>query len=221
MKKLALTFALLLVAVFSNAQSFQIHQSYNKPNDEFTLNGYTSTRIITDYFWTSDDEKWNLFQWASFDSGSNTNILLYAERRFDESNLYWHFETRYNSYCSGHMMDGSLQIGLAYLIPWENGASIYITPKYFAGYEIGSTEWASDFMLSINSSYEGKHIYYEGYIDTRYVGKFSYFAEQKAYYKITDRFQLGICGVVVGSHEYEGSEGFCKIQPYLSIRTQF
>lgn len=213
MRKFITSIVIALAAIVSaNAQSIQIHQSYNSPSDE--------TRVLVDYFWSSDNGKWNVFSWNAFDSALNTNLLLYAEREIASTGLYGHLETRYNSF-GGSLagQNGSVQAGFAYLIPWENGPAIFLTPKYFGGYEVGSKGWANDFMFSINSSYENEYVYYEGYFDSQYASGFSCFTEQKAYYKISERFQLGLCGVLVASPDYKDSTFItCFFQPYVSLR---
>lgn len=218
MKKFILTIVFVLATLLSvNAQSIQIMQSYNTNDSKFTKSGYTSTRVLVDYFYTSDNGKWNVYSWNSFDTGINANLLLYAEREIGNTNLYGHLETRFNSYTNGQIMNGSVQAGFSYQIPWENGASISLVPQYCGGYMVGTKGWGNDFMFSINSSYDGKHVYYEGYYDSWYVHGFNCFTEQSVYYKIAERFQVGLCGVLVAGKEY-GGEGFCVAQPYVAVR---
>lgn len=206
MKRLLSIVFALVCALTINAQSFELHQSYN--DDESV---WGKTRLIAEYFWTSENNKWNVFSWNSF-SESGINGLLYGEYQFIR-NLYAHAEVRMDK---GNYEYKTItpQIGVAYLIPWKNGPDIYLTPKY--SYD-GICEAKHDIQFSVNSSYETDAFYYEGYLDTNWIDALNVFAEQKAYFKITKNFQLGANVVFNSTTNYKhGGEAHC--QPYLSVR---
>lgn len=207
MKKFIITLVLALVAVASNAQSFQLHQSYDD-----NQSAWGSTRLISDYFWTSGEGRWNVFSWNSF-SQNGISGLLYGECAIGESGLYAHAEVRtqlgnfdYNRITP--------ELGFAYLV-WAPGLSVYFTPKYVYNDVYFSKH---DFQFSVNSSYENDWVYYEGYLDTSWVKGFNLFTEQKVYYKLTDNFQLGLCLVANATRLYDFNEGFGHLQPYVSLR---
>ena len=210
MKKLIFSLLLAFVSVFTvNAQSFELHQSYND-----SKSAWGQSRLIAEYFWTSENGKWNVFSWNSF-SENGISGLLYGEYMLGK-NFYIHPEVRMNR---GNFKyeDITPQIGIAYLIPWENGADIYLTPKYSYNDICGSKH---DLQFSVNSSYENDHVYYEGYLDTNWIDAMNIFTEQKAYYKLTKNFQIG-AAVVFNSTTYyksEKGENSSLIQPYLSLR---
>ena len=216
MKKFILSFIFAFTAIFSiNAQSFQIHQSYND-----NKSAWGSTRLISDYFWVSDNGKWNVFSWNSF-SQNGISGLLYGERQINETNFFVHAEVR-AQFGNFEYSTITPEIGFAYLIPWEGGASIYVTPKYVYNDVYFNKH---DFQLSINSSYENDYVYYEGYFDTNWVKAMSFFTEQKGYYKITENFQIGVCVVADGYRakisDFLGADIIstrAHIQPYLSLR---
>lgn len=209
MKKFIFSLVMALMTVISvNAQSFQLHQSYNDDNST-----WGSTRFITDYFWTSPNEKVNVFSWNSF-SKNGISALLYGEYQIGKSNFYAHGEVRAQM---GNFDYETVtpEVGFAYLIPWNNGPAIYVTPKYVYNDVYFSKH---DIEVSINSSYENDKVYYEGYIDTNWIKGASLFTEQKAYYKLTKNFQIGACVVGRVGKEYNGGEVDSNVQPYLSVR---
>ena len=183
MKKVIIALFFAVISVCVNAQSIQFHQGY-----DFKVNS-PSQKVIVDFFWTNDS--WNVFSWNNFGINYNSIVpgstdatsLLYVEYKLGNSNFYLHPEVRLNTFCENYY-----QFGFAYLLPFKSVA-IYLTPKYsYHGYH--------DFQFSINSSYESDHFYYEGYIDTDWISpcKFNvnFWAEQKFYYKVTERFHFGI-----------------------------
>lgn len=209
MKKFIITLMIAFTAILSaNAQSFQLHQSYNDDNTT-----WGTTRLISDYFWTSENGKWNVFSWNSY-SQKGISGLLYGEYALGETGLYAHAEVR-AQFGNFEYKTITPEIGLAYLIPWENGAAIYLTPKYVYN-DVYFSE--HDFQFSVNSSYENDYLYYEGYLDTSWVKGMSIFTEQKAYYKITDNFQIGACLVGSVSKYYDFGDTFAHLQPYVSLR---
>lgn len=208
MKKLVLSIFVALTSVIStSAQSIELHQSYGSDSPNAP---YLATRIIASYFWSN--EKMNFFTWNSFDRGA-TNTLLYTEHQIGKSNFYIHPEVRFDYWYgpdNDNAYDTKPQIGLSYLIP---GTGIYLTPKATITYD-KITGWSNpDLQFSINSSYDNSKIYYEGYIDTEWFNGVGLFTEQKAYYKMTDKFQIG-ASVVVSV----GKDIFFA-QPYFSIKT--
>jgi hypothetical protein len=206
MKRLILVLSVLISTLMVNAQSFELHQSYND-----SKSAWGKTRLIAEYFWTSENTKWNVFSWNSF-SESGINGLLYGEYKF-ASNLYAHAEVRMNN---GNYAYKTItpQLGIAWLIPLQEGPDIYITPKYSYN-DICETK--HDIQVSINTSYETKSIYYEGYLDTNWINAMNIFTEQKGYFKLTNNFQLGACVVFNSSTNYKhGGQAHC--QPYLSLR---
>lgn len=193
MKKLLLTlFTTVLISLNLGAQSFQWHQS-NKDNQKF----------ITDYFWTSQNGKWNVFSWNNFDiksEGNSIDGLLYVEYKFLKD-FYIHPEVRFSGWNKN-----CYQLGIAYRIPFES-LNIYLTPKY--SYSEGGIH---DFQFSINSGYENSWLYYEGYLDTNWAQSYALYTEQKAYYKLTDVFQVGLNAYI------ESQRCHFKSQIYFSLR---
>lgn len=229
MKKFFVCLIMAFVSVLNiNAQSVEFHQSYGS-DDENTP--YAATRVIASYFWTSKNESTNLFTWNSFDRNA-TNTLLYTEHQIGKSNFYFHPEVRFDYWYgaeNSNAYDIKTQIGFSYLIPWENGAAIYLTPKVMTTYD-KFTKWSNpDLQFSINSSYENDKIYYEGYIDTNWFGHvkdapesetIGVFAEQKAYYKFAEHVQIG-ASVVVASGKLAPTLEGTFVQPYLSFRLAY
>lgn len=216
MKKFIFGVVMAFMTVLSvNAQSIEFHQSYGS-ND---VNApYAATRVIGSYFWVSKNEKMNLFTWNAFDRNA-TNTLLYTEHRIGKSNFYVHPEVRFDYWygsLNSNVYDFKPMVGIAYLIPWSNGPAIYLTPKIMTTYDSNSENWSkADLQFSINSSYENDKVYYEGYIDTNWFNDGvhpSLFTEQKAYYKMTDRFNVG-ASVVVTADEHNSF-----VQPYFSVK---
>lgn len=207
MKKLLVIFVALVTVLTASAQSIEFHQSYGSDSENAP---YAATRVIASYFWSN--EKMNLFTWNSFDRNA-TNTLLYTEHRLGKSSFYVHPEVRFD-YWYGPNNDNAYdikpQLGFSYLIP---GTGIFLTPKATITYD-KIAGWSNpDLQFSVNSSHETKNLYYEGYVDTEWFNGISLFAEQKAYYKMTDRFQIGASVVVsVG-------KGAFFAQPYFSIKT--
>lgn len=201
MKKLIITLVVTFIGLTANAQSFELHQSYDD-----SKSAWGQSRLLVEYFWTSENGKWNVFSWNSY-SKNGISALLYGEYQFAK-NLYIHPEVRVNN---GNFEYTTItpQIGLAWLIPWSGGPDIYLTPK-FSHNDICASK--NDFQFSINSSYESTHFYYEGYIDTNWIKEVSLFAEQKAYYKFTKNLQLGLAAVVTSV------PGQTHCQPYITAR---
>lgn len=214
MKKFIFAFVAMFVAVVANAQSFQYHAGYDTKSEK----GYQ--KFIADYYWTSADEKWNVFSWNSFDvnldkatpGSTAATALLYVEYKLGETDFYLHPEVRFNTADANYY-----QIGFAYRLPLKN-VSVYLTPKY-------SYHKKSDFQFSINTSYENNLVYYEGYFDTDWGNKVQvtpdakkyavfYFTEQKFYGKLTDRFQLGV-NLLFGGNTHDGLTVFA---PMASVR---
>ena len=195
----------LVCALTISAQSFELHQSYNDNES-----AWGKTRLISEYFWTSENGNWNVFSWNSF-SENSLNALLYGEYKFID-NFYIHPEVRVNAGTFEYKTI-TPQIGIAYLIPWNNGPDIYLTPKYSYNDIV-----KNDIQFSINSSYETNAIYYEGYIDTNWIEALNVFAEQKAYFKVTKNLQIGAAVVFNSTTDYDGGEGITHCQPYLSFR---
>lgn len=225
MKKFIFSLIMAFVSVLSvNAQSIEFHQSYGSNSDNTP---YSATRVIASYFWTSKNEKMNLFTWNAFDKNA-VNTLLYTEHQIGKSNFYVHPEVRFD-YWYGATNDNGYDFkpmfGFAYLIPWKNGAAIYLTPKIMTSYDNMGNGWTNpDLQFSINSSYENDKVYYEGYIDTNWFGHtcgaentIGIFTEQKAYYKITNNFQLG-GAVVFAAGKLAPTTKSAFVQPYLSFR---
>lgn len=226
MKKFIFSLIMAFVSFLSvNAQSVEFHQSYGSNSDNTP---YAATRIIASYFYSSKSGKMNLFTWNAFDRNA-TNTLLYTEHQIGKSNFFIHPEVRFD-YWYGALNDNAYdfkpQIGIAYLIPWHNGPAIYLTPKIMTTYD-SNTKWSNpDLQFSINTSYENNKVYYEGYIDTNWFGHakgapesetIGLFAEQKAYYKIADHFQIG-ASVVVAAGKLAPTLTGTYAQPYLSFR---
>ena len=193
MKRLLITFAIALFAIAANAQSFQYHQGYDFKSQSATQ------KFIVDFFWTSENGKWNVFSWnnlgvnynATVPGSTDATALLYAEYKLGNSNFYLHPEVRLNTWCENYY-----QFGFAYLLPFENLA-IYLTPKF-------SYHDRPDFQFSINSSYENEWFYHEGYFDTDWIPAtplpgapdtgfcMGYWTEQKFYYKVFKNFHFGV-----------------------------
>ena len=224
MKKFICSFVMALMTVLSvNAQSIEFHQSYGSDDDNTP---YAATRVIASYFWTSKNEKMNLFTWNAFDRNA-TNTLLYTEHQIGKSNFYVHPEIRLDYWYgaeNSNSYDFKTMIGFAYLIPWNNGPAIYLTPKIMTTYD-KQEKWTNpDLQFSINTSYENDNVYYEGYIDTNWFGHTNgsvntvgIFTEQKAYYKMTDHFQIG-ASVVFAAGKLAPTTEKAFAQPYLSFR---
>lgn len=232
MKKFIFSLIMAFVTVFTvNAQSIEFHQSYVSDNDN---SPYAATRVIASYFYTSKNEKMNLFTWNAFDKNA-TNTLLYTEHKIGKSNFYVHPEIRFDYWHGlgeGNAYDFKPQLGVSYLIPWEKGPAIYLTPKIMTTYcnktddGAGTVKgWSNpDLQFSINTSYENDKVYYEGYIDTNWFGHtvdaketVGIFTEQKAYYKMTNNFQIGGSVVFAAGKLAPNTEG-AYIQPYISFR---
>lgn len=208
-----------------NAQSIEFHQSYGSSDDNAP---YAATRVIASHFWVNEGGTMNLFTWNAFDRNA-TNTLLYTEHQIGKSNFYFHTEIRFD-YWYGASNDNSYDfkpmLGFAYLIPWEKGPSIYLTPKIMTTYDSNS-KWSNpDLQFSINTAFEGDKVYYEGYIDTNWFGHvkdctdsktIGIFTEQKAYYKVTEKMQLG-GSVVFAAGKLAPNMNNAFIQPYLSFR---
>lgn len=226
MKKFIFSLIMAFVSVLSiNAQSIEFHQSYGSTSDNAP---YTATRVIASHFYTSKNEKMNLFTWNAFDRNA-TNTLLYTEHQIGKSNFYVHPEVRFDYWygpTNSNDYDFKPMLGFAYLIPWEKGPAVYVTPKVMTTYD-KNTKWSNpDLQLSINTSYENDNVYYEGYIDTNWIGHvkdapesktIGVFAEQKVYYKMTDNFQVG-GSVVFATGKLAPNLEDTFVQPYLSLR---
>ena len=140
MKKFIFAFVAMFMAVVANAQSFQYHAGYDTKSEK----GYH--KFIADDYWTSADEKWNVFSWNSFDvnldnatpGSTAATALLYVEYKLGETDFYLHPEVRFNTADANYY-----QIGFAYRLPLKN-VSVYLTPKY-------SYHDKSDFQFSIPS----------------------------------------------------------------------
>lgn len=222
MKKFILGLVMAIMSMVTvNAQSIEFHQSYGSTED---YPAYAATRVIASYFWVSKNEKMNLFTWNAFDRNA-TNTLLYTEHRFGKSNWYFHPEVRFNYWYGSdneNNYDFIPQLGIAYAINCPNGLSIYLTPKVMMAYN-NIDKWASqaDLQFSINTSYEGSKLYYEGYIDTNWISKegqsVGLFMEQKGYYKLSDHLQVG-GALVMAAGKATANDNHFSIQPYLSFR---
>lgn len=199
MKKLFFILVTLVASLAVNAQSIQLHQSYNDNKST-----WGNTRLIVDFFWSNDNI--NVFSWNTGNETGMSN-LLYAEFKVAK-NLYIHPEirTQFNKFSYNSCTP---QIGIAYRLP-INSVDVYLTPKYSHNDIYAAKD---DIQVSVNSSYDSNKVYYEGYLDTNYINDFNLFAEQKAYYKITDNFQIGGCAVVSYGNEFH-------VQPYASLRVQ-
>lgn len=218
MKKFIFSLVMALMTVISvNAQSIEFHQSYGSTSD---LAPYAATRVIGSYFWVSKNEKMNLFTWNAFDRNA-VNTLLYTEHQIGNSNFYVHPEIRFDYWYgseNSNAYDFKPMLGISYLIPWNNGPAIYLTPKVMTTYNYveGYSGWTdADLQFSINSSYENDNVYYEGYIDTNWFNHGchpSLFTEQKAYYKMTDKFNIGAAVV------FTADENNAFAQPYFSVK---
>lgn len=225
MKKFIFSLIMAFVSVLSvNAQSIEFHQSYGSDSDNTP---YGATRVIASYFYTSKNEKMNLFTWNSFDRNA-TNTLIYTEHQIGKSNFYVHPEVRFDYWygaTNSNSYDFKPQLGVAYLIPWKKGPAVYLTPKIMTTYDNMGNGWTNpDLQFSVNTSYENDKVYYEGYIDTNWFGHTNgsesivgLFSEQKAYYKMTDHFQIGGSVVVAAGKLAPTTEGGF-VQPYLSFR---
>lgn len=208
-------FMAFFAALAVNAQSIEFHQSYATDNANAP---YAASRVIGSYFWVSPNEKHNLFTWNAFDRNA-TNTLLYTEHQIGKSNFYIHPEVRFDYWygaTNSNTYDFKPMLGFSYLIPWKNGAAIYLTPKVMTTYDNVSNGWSkADLQFSVNSSYENDKAYYEGYIDTNWFNDGvnpSIFTEQKAYYKMTKNFHIG------GSVVFTADKNNAFAQPYLSCR---
>lgn len=226
MKKFIFSLVMAFVSVLSvSAQSIEFHQSYGSDSENAP---YAATRMIASYFWTSKNEKMNLFTWNAFDRNA-TNTLLYTEHQIGKSNFYIHPEVRFDYWYgteNSNAYDIKPMIGIAYLIPWNNGPAIYLTPKIMTTYD-KNTKWSNpDLQISINTSYENDKFYYEGYIDTNWFGHvkdcpdsntIGVFAEQKGYYKMTDKLQIG-ASIVVTAGKLAPLMTDAFVQPYFSMK---
>lgn len=221
MKKIIFSLIAVFLSVLSvKAQSIEFHQSYGSDNHNAP---YTATRVIVSHFFTSKDEKMNLFTWNSFDRNA-TNTLLYTEHKLGKKNFYFHPEVRFDYWYgsnNSNSFDFKPMVGFSYLIV-KNGVAIYLTPKIMMTYD-NVNKWTDpNFQFSINTSYENDKFYYEGYVDASVNsehsnGKVDLFYEQKAYYKLTDKLQIGGC--VVSSVGNLGTTNTdCFIQPYFSMK---
>lgn len=216
MKKIIFALALVLCA-FTTAfaqVAFEGHFSYNDKNTVWGAN----RMIISDY-WTSKDEKWNIFSWntLNLDGGHvAVSALIYGEYNLGKG-FYAHAEARTQPGFDGQVL--TPQVGFAYLLPTKNSLGVYITPKYVYNDVYCNKH---DLQVSINSSYDDKNVYYEGYIDTNWIKAFNFFTEQKAYYKVGSGVQLGASVVInTNNNDYHGNNGKMHIQPYFSVRTTF
>lgn len=208
MKKFITVLVLCLSCFVMKAQSFELHQSYNDDKSAWGM-----TRLISEYFYTSESGDVNVFSWNSF-SQNGISALLYGEYLLG-SNIFIHGEVR-AQFGNFEYKTITPEIGFAYLLPIPcDGLGIYLTPKYVYNDVYLSKH---DFEFSINSSYEDDMFYYEGYFDSNWVKGVSFFTEQKVYYKFTPNFQLGFALVANGSKEYGVDEGTAHIQPYVSLR---
>lgn len=224
MKKFIFGLVMAFISVLSvSAQSIEFHQSYAPKSDNAP---YAATRVIASHFWTSKNEKMNLFTWNAIDRNA-TNTVLYTEHQIGKSNFYVHPEVRFDYWygCeNSNSYDFKPMVGVAYLLPIKNGPAIYVTPKVMTTYDNVSDGWTNpDLQVSINSSYENDKVYYEGYIDTNWIknegerSNVGVFAEQKAYYKMTDKFQIG-GSVVFTAGKLAPAKDDVFVQPYLSVR---
>lgn len=224
MKKFIFSLVMAFVSIISvNAQSIEFHQSYGSDSDNTP---YGASRLIASYFYTSKNEKMNLFTWNAFDRNA-TNTLLYTEHQIGKSNFYVHPEVRFDYWygsVNSNEYDFKPQLGVAYLIPWKNGPAIFLTPKIMTTYYKGLGWSNPDLQFSVNTSYENGNVYYEGYIDTNWFGHtfgseqtIGLFTEQKAYYKMTKHFQIGASVVVAAGKLAPTTEGGF-VQPYFSFR---
>lgn len=215
MKKFIFSLVMAFISVLSvSAQSIEFHQSYGSNSENAP---YAATRVIASHFWTNEKDNMNLFTWNAFDRNA-TNTLLYTEHRIGKSNFYVHPEVRFDYWygpSNSNAYDFKPMVGFAYLIPWEKGPAIYLTPKIMTTYD-SNDKWSNpDLQFSVNTSYENGRCYYEGYIDTNWFNHGchpSIFTEQKAYYKVDETFQIG--GAVV----FSADENHAFAQPYLSLK---
>ena len=211
MKKFIFTIILAVISLGLNAQSFQWHQSY-KADD-----GMPNQKYIADYYWVSQNEKFNVFSWNEFQVAKGDFVagtaLLYGEYMLGNTNLYLHEEVRLFTHAHNFYMTG-----LAYKIPFKNqNLGVFLTPMYaWHGY--------SDFQFSINSSYDSQYFYYEGFFDSNWVGldfftgesvfEPSCYTEQKFYYKINEMFNIGT------NLTFAASQYGVTFRPYLVLRIQ-
>lgn len=222
MKKIIIAVLSIVFVITANAQSFQYHQGADFKSET------SAQKFVADFFWTSENGKWNVFSWNSFTINYDTvtpgstdaTALLYVEYKLGNTDFYIHPEVRFNTWCENYY-----QIGFAYRLPFKN-LSVYLTPKY-------SYHDTHDFQFSINSSYENDWFYHEGYIDTDWVpkvvkvnvpilGEYTYkpdytvgfFTEQKFYWKATRHFHFGI-NLMIGG---DTRNGFSVIAPMFVAR---
>ena len=208
MKKFIIALVLAFTTMIVNAQSFELHQSYNDKNT-----AWGTTRLLAEYFYTNESGSVNVFSWNSF-SQTGISALLYAEYLLG-SGIFLHGEVR-AQFGNFEYKTATPEVGIAYLLPIPcGGLGIYLTPKYVYNDVYLSK---NDFEFSINSSYENAYVYYEGYLDSNYVGGFNLFTEQKVYYKLTPHFQLGISAVANATKLYNDTPGQGHIQPYITAR---
>ena len=209
MKKFIVIALAMVLTVMANAQSFQYHQGYDFKSKS------SAQQFIADFFWTSENGKWNVFSWNSFGvnyAGENPGVtsasaLLYGEYKLGNSNFYLHPEVRLNS-----AWENYYQFGFAYLLPFKTLA-IYLTPKY-------SYHMRHNFQFSVNSSYENDWFYHEGYLDTDWITPkgveyaMGFFAEEKFYWKATRHFHFGV-NLMFGG---DTRNGFSVIAPMFVAR---
>ena len=221
MKKFIVVALAVVLSITANAQSFQYHQGYDFKSKTATQ------KFIADFFWTSENGKWNVFSWNNFGvnydainhGSTDATALLYVEYMLGNSNFYIHPEVRFNTWCENYY-----QFGFAYLLPFKS-LSIYLTPKY-------SYHGRHDFQFSINSSYENDWFYHEGYLDTDWVPEpttqtiigssallssvtgstpvtakpdysMGFWTEQKFYWKATRHFHIGV-NIMLGGNTKDG-----------------
>lgn len=217
MKKLFLTLVMVCMAMFATAQgSFDIMVSPQNAKGlaEFFHGGENFNAYSYNEFQTQC--------WNDMDSlgGRPLNMLSlnYVEYRLFD-NFYIHPEVRLNSNWDNWDRN-SYYIGIAYKIP-ISAVDIYVVPMYRRHGEKGGT---NEFQLSINTSADWEHFYYQGYFDL-YTGKnYSHgvtaFTEQRFYWKAYEGLQVGI-NLTATSDPGFMPRGEWYVNPYLAIRYAF
>lgn len=209
------------MALTANAQSFDIMASPQ------------NTKAIAEFFSAGDNyNAYSYNEWQSqvykstadmpgMDSlgGQTMNMLSlnYVEYcLFD--NFYVHPEVRLNSHWGN-----SYYLGVAYRLP-INAVDVYVVPMYRRNGDKGG---ANEFQLSINTSADWEHFYYQGYLDMYtnqkhwgYDDNVSIFTEQRFYWKAYEGLQIGI-NLTATTNPLLMPKGTGYVNPYLAIRYAF
>lgn len=207
MKKIFTLAIALIMSAMTFAQSF-----------DYMVSPY-NMKFLAEFF--ASNEKYNAFsynEWQAMpfeqlDNGVPMNALTldYVEYKIGQSDFYVHPEIRLNS--NPFFDVNSYYIGIAYHIPIK-AVDIYVVPMYRRH---GDKNGKNEFQLSINTSGDYEHFYYQGYFDLYTGNGVVAMTEQRFYWKAYKGMQVGVN--ITASSDNTFVQNY--VNPYLAIRYAF